>query len=92
MRIRMPKLQADCKTLLDLYVNNLSVTPKQIQAYFEVSPATASMVVKYIHKYAEENNIEVYSPRNNSLIPTDLLFMAYGWDVDKLKKRAKLMS
>lgn len=90
MKVRQPALQADSKTLLTLWADNMSVTAKQIQQTFNVCPATAFKVVQYVYRYAQDNNIQIYTPPTRKLVPTDLLFELYGWDVDKLKARTKV--
>lgn len=90
MKVRQPALQADSKTLLTLWADNMSVTAKQIQQTFNVCPATAFKVVQYVYRYAKDNNIQIYTPPTRKLVPTDLLFELYGWDVDKLKARTKV--
>ena len=90
MKVRQPTLQADSKTLLALWADNMSVTAKQIQQTFNVCPATAFKVVQYVYRYAKDNGIQIYTPPTRKLVPTDLLFELYGWDVDKLKARAKV--
>lgn len=90
MKVRQPALQADSKTLLALWADNMSVTAKQIQQTFNVCPATAFKVVQYVYRYAQDNNIQIYTPPTRKLVPTDLLFELYGWDVDKLKARTKV--
>lgn len=90
MKVRQPVLQADSKTLLSLYADNMSVTAKQIQQVFNICPATSFKVVHYIYQYAEENGRKIYTPPTRKLVPTDLLFERYGWDVDKLKARTKV--
>ena len=90
MKVRQPALQADSKTLLALWADNMSVTAKQIQQTFNVCPATAFKVVQYVYRYAKDNNIQIYTPPTRKLVPTDLLFELYGWDVDKLKARTKV--
>ena len=89
MRVRQPTLQADSKTLLALWADNMSVTAKQIQQTFNVCPATAFKVVNFIYQYAEENGRKIYTPPTRKLVPTDLLFERYGWDVEKVKVRVK---
>lgn len=90
MRIRQPVLQADNKTLLKLWTDNMSVTAKQIEQTFDVCPATAFNVVQYVYDYARKNGIEIYTPPTRKLVPTDLLFELYGWDINSLKRRVKL--
>lgn len=92
MKVRQPALQADSKTLLSLYVDNMSVTAKQIQQTFNVCPATAFKVVQYVYQYARDNGIEIYTPPTRKLVPTDLLFELYGWDIKSLERRVKLQS
>ena len=89
MRIRQPVLQADNKTLLKLWTENMSVTAKQIEQTFDVCPATAFNVVQYVYDYARKNDIKIYTPPGRKLVPTDLLFELYGWNVESLKKEQK---
>lgn len=86
---RQPALQADSVTLYDLYLNNMAVTAKDIRRAFGVSESTAFNVVSFMYHYAKEKGVKIYAPPTRKLVPTDLLFEAYGWDVKKLAARVK---
>ena len=88
---RQPTLQADCITLAELYTGKMAVTAKEIAQIFGVHGSTAYKVVEYVHEYAQKNGRTIYSPPGRCLVPTDLLFEAYGWDPKQIIDRVKLL-
>lgn len=88
---RQPVLKADSVKMLELYLNNDAVTAKDIQNCFGVSETTAFTVVKYVYEYAAKQGRKIYTPPTRKLVPTDLLFEAYGWDVQKLQTKVKML-
>lgn len=88
---RQPILKADSAKVLELYLNNEAVTAKDIRKCFEVSESTAFCAVKFVYQYAKEQGIKIYTPPTRKLVPTDLLFKAYGWDVQKLQAKVKML-
>lgn len=91
MSVRQPVLKADSVKVLELYLNNDAVTAKDIQNCFGISESTAFTVVKYVYEYATKHGIKIYTPPTRKLVPTDLLFEAYGWDVQKLQAKVKIL-
>lgn len=90
-KLRQPALMADSQTLYDLWVNNMAVTAKDIKQAFNVSESTAFKVVNFMYEYAAHKGVKIYAPPTRKLVPTDLLFEAYGWDVRKLQGKIKAL-
>ena len=88
---RQPVLKADSISMLEMYLNNDAVTAKDIQKCFGVSEATAFGVVRFIYEYAKNKGIKIYTPPTRKLVPVELLFEAYGWDVRKLQQKVKML-
>ena len=88
---RQPTLKADSSKILELYLNNEAVTAKDIQKCFCVSETTAFNAVKFVYEFAARQGIKIYTPPTRKLVPTDLLFEAYGWDVQKLQAKVKML-
>lgn len=89
---RQPNLQTDSKNLLDLYANNMAVTAKDIKKYFNVSDSTAFKVVECAYEYAREKGRNIYAPPTRKIVPTDLLFEMYNWDIKLLIAKVKILN
>lgn len=89
--IRQPALSADIQTLADIYTGKMAVTAKDLQKLFGVSASTSYQVVRFIYAYAKENGRTIYSQPSQKIIPTDILFEAYGWDPRQIIERVKLL-
>ncbi len=89
---RQPNLQTDSKNLLDLYANNMAVTAKDIEKCFKVSSSTAFKVVECAYEYARKNGRKIYAPPTRKIIPTDLLFEMYNWDIKSLTARVRILN
>ena len=88
---RQPVLQADSTSMVEMYLNNEAVTAKDIQKVFGISETTAFNVVKFVYEYAKTKDIKIYTPPTRKLVPVDLLFEAYGWDIQKLQQKVKML-
>ena len=88
---RQPRLNASISELAELYANKMAVTAKELRQTFNISDSTSYKVVEYIYDYADKNGRVIYSPPTQRLVPTDILFEAYGWDPKQIIERAKLL-
>ena len=88
---RQPTLPAVCTILAELYTGKMAVTPKEIIEIFGIASTTAYKVVDYVYEYAKNNGRTIYSPPGKKIVPTDLLFEAYGWDPKQIIERVKLL-
>ena len=90
-RCRQPQLSADCTVLAELYTGKMAVTAQELAAIFNIADCTAYKVVKYVYDYAKKHDRSIYSPPTRKLVPTDILFEAYGWDPKQIIERVKLL-
>ena len=88
---RQPRLSADINVLADLYTGKMAVTAKELRKIFNISDSTAYKVVEYIYHYAAENGRTIYSQPSQKIVPTDILFEAYGWDPKQIIERVRLL-
>ena len=88
---RQPHLDADIQILADLYTGKMAVTAKELKKTFGISDSTAYKVVEYIYHYATQHGRTIYSPPSHKIVPTDILFEAYGWDPKQIIERVKLL-
>ena len=88
---RQPMLSADINVLADLYTGKMAVTAKELKKTFGISDSTAYKVVEYIYHYATQHGRTIYSPPSHKIVPTDILFEAYGWDPKQIIERVKLL-
>ena len=88
---RQPQLKADCTVLAELYTGKMAVTAKELTEIFGIGESTAYKVVEYIYEYAEQHDRVIYVQPGRKLVPTDILFEAYGWDLKQIIERVRLL-
>jgi len=87
--VRQPKLKASNYDLAELYYTQSYVTTSDLMKRFKVSHTTAASVYAYCREYARQNELELYHVPGTKLIPVNLLFEAYGWDVKDITRKVK---
>lgn len=86
--VRLPVLQATNQQLFDIYTNKMCLTAKEICNIFDVCPASAYRVIKMSNEFmSEEQRLIIYSRK---IIPVDILFKMYSWDIKKIATKAKM--
>ena len=90
-RYRRPELKADTAILFKLYYEKNVVKARDIKEIFGCSASTACKVVICAYDYARENDIHIYAPPTIRLVPVDLLFKMYGWDIQSITRKYKTL-
>lgn len=91
-RYRLPNLKGDTEVLFNLYYENNAVKARDIKEIFGCSEGTACRVVICAYDYARENGIHIYAPPTSRLVPVDLLFKMYGWDIQAITRKYKILA
>ena len=91
MREVLPVLQRDTRVLFDLYYNNSAVRAKDIKTAFGISGSTAGRVVRCAYRYARANGEKIYRPPTVKIVPVELLYRMYGWDIERITKKMKVL-
>ena len=82
----LPYLGATNRELADLYCTKSYVTASDIRKFFGVSSATAGLVVRSCAEYAKQNELDVYHAGRRAVVPVQILFDMYHWDIDTITK------
>jgi len=87
--MRTPALKASNRELYDLYLNNMVVTAKDIETIFGVGHGTAHRVINCGYEYVASKGEEIYSPPTKKMLPVDVLFDLYGWNINQIEAKVK---
>lgn len=92
--MRKPTLKATNQKLLEVFASYPYLDRKDIEDIFGVKRSTASNVLDYCIEYGIRNNIKWYKDPDATMkyVDTDLLFNAYGWDINIIKSRLALLA
>lgn len=82
---RLPTIKATNQQLVDIYTNRLYLTAKEISQEFGICSSGAYKIVRL----GREQMSEEQRRYARKIIPTEILFDLYGWNIQTLKKRVK---
>lgn len=87
--MKLPRLKATNEELATLYCQANSISKDDICEYFGISKRTARNLVNICLQYAHEHDIPVYQTGRAKVIPIELLFEVYHWDIDSISRKVK---
>ena len=92
LKIRLPNLRPTTEKVYKMYVEYETVNATDIKNIFEISSTTATNAIRGVWEYCAANGEPIYAaPGSRKYVPVDALCEAYGWNMQSIIKKAKLL-
>ncbi|MBR5873148.1 MAG: DUF3173 family protein [Oscillospiraceae bacterium] len=88
---RVPRINADTMTLFRLYYQYETVSSKDLQEVFGFSRSKCAYIIRYVREYMAEKGMKPYAPPTVVIVPTNILFEVYGWDIEQITRKARVL-
>lgn len=86
-----PNVKADTLVLYKLYRDFETLRAKDISNRLGCRESTAYRIIVLATDKARREGESFYNPDNLKVITVDMLFNLYGWDAQKIIKKAQLL-
>ena len=92
LKIKLPNLRPTTEKVYKIYVEYETVNARDIKNIFEGSSTTATKAINGGREYCAANGEPIYAaPNSRKYVPVAAVCEAYGWNMQSIIKKAKLL-